>query len=102
LILLSGISNGYYLICIIAVISSVIAGVYYVRLVQIIYFQADYPILIWQKLLRPQGDIRGYPDRRVDFSKSVVAGLTFFLILFLMISPNFLLQITHDATISLY
>lgn len=102
LILLSGISNGYYLICIIAVISSVIAGVYYVRLVQIIYFQADYPILIWQKLLRPQGDILGYPDRRVDFSKSVVAGLTFFLILFLMISPNFLLQITHDATISLY
>nr|AMV74148.1 NADH dehydrogenase subunit 2 [Spongilla lacustris] len=99
LILLSGISNGYYLICIIAVISSVIAGVYYVRLVQIIYFQADYPILIWQKLLRPQVPGR---DRRVDFSKSVVAGLTFFLILFLMISPNFLLQITHDATISLY
>jgi len=97
LILLSGISNGYYLICIIAVISSVIAGVYYVRLVQIIYFQADYPILIWQKLLRPQAALR-----RVDFSKSVVAGLTFFLILFLMISPNFLLQITHDATISLY
>lgn len=46
LILLSGISSGYYLICIVAVISSVIAGVYYVRIVQIIYFQADYPILI--------------------------------------------------------
>ena len=52
----SGISNGCYLMCIIAVISSVIAGAYYVRLVQIIHFQADYPtcILIWQKLLRPQ------------------------------------------------
>lgn len=44
LILLSGVSNGYYLICIVAVISSVIAGVYYVRLVQIIYFQTDGPL----------------------------------------------------------
>ncbi len=31
LILLSGVSNGYYLICTVAVISSVVAGVYYVR-----------------------------------------------------------------------
>jgi len=38
--------NGYYLICGLAVISSVIAGVYYVRLAQIIYFQADYSIFI--------------------------------------------------------
>lgn len=44
LILLSGVANGYYLICIVAVISSVIAGVYYVRLVQIIYFQTDGPL----------------------------------------------------------
>ncbi len=44
LILLSGIYSGYYLICIVAVISSVIAGVYYVRLVQIIYFQTDGPL----------------------------------------------------------
>lgn len=94
LILLSGISSGYYLICIVAVISSVIAGVYYVRIVQIIYFQADYPILIWQKVLKK--------DKSIDLSKSLLIGSTFFVILFLIISPNFLLQITHDATISLY
>lgn len=46
LILLSGISSGYYLICIIAVISSVIAGVYYVRLVQTIYFQTGWDSLV--------------------------------------------------------
>nr|ATI10789.1 NADH dehydrogenase subunit 2 [Plenaster craigi] len=94
LILLSGISSGHYLICIIAVISSVIAGVYYVRVVQIIYFQADYPILIFQRVLKK--------DKNVDLSKSLLIGSTFFVILFLMISPNFLLQITQDATISLY
>ena len=46
LVLLSGVSSGYYVICIIVVISSVIAGVYYVRVVQIIYFQVENSILI--------------------------------------------------------
>lgn len=96
-ILLAGVSSGYYLISIIIVISSVIAGVYYVRLVQIIYFplgSGEYSMLIWQKVLKK--------EKRIDFSKSVLIGFTFFIVLFLIISPNFLLQITHDATISLY
>lgn len=96
-ILLAGVSSGYYLISIMIVISSVIAGVYYVRLVQIIYFpfgSGEYSMLIWQKVLKK--------EKRIDFSKSVLIGLTFYIILFLIISPNFLLQITHDATISLY
>ena len=97
LILLAGMSNGYYLICILIVLSSVIAGVYYVRLVQIIYFplgSTDYSMLIWQKVLKK--------EKRIDLSKSILIGVTFFIILFLIVSPNFLLQITHDATISLY
>lgn len=96
-ILLAGVSSGYYLISIMIVVSSVIAGVYYVRLVQIIYFPwgaEEYSMLNIQKVLKK--------EKRIDFSKSVLIGLTFFIILFLIISPNFLLQITHDATISLY
>ena len=83
-ILLAGVSSGYYLISIMIVISSVIAGVYYVRLVQIIYFpfgSGDYSMLVWQKVLKK--------EKRIDFSKSVLIGLTFFIILFLIISPNF-------------
>jgi len=38
LILLSGMSSGYYLISLMIVVVSVIAGAYYVRVVQIIYF----------------------------------------------------------------
>ena len=94
LILLSGVSSGYYLTCLIIVVSSIIAGVYYVRVVQIIYFQVESSILIWQRIFKR--------ERIIEFSKSLLIGLTFFIILFLMVSPNFLLQIAHDATISLY
>nr|QDH12159.1 NADH dehydrogenase subunit 2 [Halichondria sp. HK-2019] len=97
LILLAGISGGYYLICVLIVLSSVIAGVYYVRLVQIIYFplgSREYSMLVWQKVLKK--------EKRVDLSKSIIIGATFFIILFLIISPSFLLQLTLDATISLY
>ena len=94
LVLLSGVSSGYYLICSIIVVSSIIAGVYYVRVVQIVYFQVESSILIWQRIFKR--------ERKIEFSKSLLIGLTFFIILFLMVCPNFLLQIAHDATISLY
>ena len=94
LVLLSGVSNGYYLICSIIVVSSVIAGVYYVRVVQIIYFQVENSLLIWQRIFKK--------ERAMELSKSLLIGFTFFIILFVMASPNFLLQITRDATISLY
>ena len=94
LVLLSGVSSGYYVISLIVVVSSVIAGVYYVRVVQIIYFQVESSILIWERIFKK--------ERVMELSKSMLIGGTFFIILFLMVSPNFLLQITHDATISLY
>ena len=94
LVLLSGVSSGYYVISLIVVVSSVIAGVYYVRVVQIIYFQVESSILIWERIFKK--------ERVMELSKSMLIGVTFFIILFLMVSPNFLLQITHDATISLY
>lgn len=94
LVLLSGVSSNYYLICSIIVVSSVIAGVYYVRVVQIIYFQVENSVLIWQRIFKK--------ERAMELSKSLLIGFTFFIILFLMVSPDFLLQITHDATISLY
>ena len=99
LILLSGISGGYYLISLIVVICSVIAGVYYVRIVKIINFQTDYSLLIWQKVLNKR-----HPQffDRLDLKKSLLIGGSLFLILFLMISPNLFLQLTYDATISIY
>ena len=96
-VLLAGVSGGYYLIAIMVVISSVIGGVYYVRVVQIIYFPlglGEYGTLIWQKILKKV--------KEIDFCKSLLIGLTFFIVLFIIMSPNILLQMTHDAIISLY
>jgi NADH:ubiquinone oxidoreductase subunit 2 (subunit N) len=93
-ILLSGIYGGYYLFSLVIVISSVIAGVYYVRVVKLLYFQTDYPLLVWQRVLNRESG--------VDFPRSILIGVTLFFILFFIICPNFLLQITHDATICLY
>ena len=87
-------SSGYFIISIIVVLSSVIAGVYYVRVVQIIYFQVENSILIWEGVFKK--------NKGMEFSKSIVIGFSFFIILFLMVCPNFLLQITHDAAMSLY
>nr|YP_004123639.1 NADH dehydrogenase subunit 2 [Oscarella tuberculata]ADO51384.1 NADH dehydrogenase subunit 2 [Oscarella tuberculata]AFX73451.1 NADH dehydrogenase subunit 2 [Oscarella sp. violet]AFX73466.1 NADH dehydrogenase subunit 2 [Oscarella tuberculata] len=94
LVLLCGISSQYYLTSIIAVLCSVIAGVYYVRIVKIIYFQAESSLLIWKDVLT--GDKRG------EFRRSILIGLSLYIILFIMISPNLLLQIAHDATMGLY
>lgn len=61
------------------VIASVIAGVYYVRIVRIIYF-TNYFLLTWQKVLNRLEVIK--------FRKSIPLGAAIFMILFLMVSPN--------------
>lgn len=86
-------SSGYTFICMAVVIASVIAGVYYVRIVQIIYFSTFF-LLTWQKALNRLGLIK--------FRKSMPLGAATFIVLFLMMSPTWVLQMTHDATIGLY
>lgn len=93
LILLSGVSSGYYLICMVIVVASVIGGVYYVRVVQIIYFP-NYFWLIWQKTINR---IEG-----MNIRKSILLGVVFYMILFILVSPNWVLQMTHNATINVY
>ena len=54
LVLLSGVVYQYYLVFLLAVMCSVVAGVYYVRIVKIIYFQASFSLLISSKVLRKE------------------------------------------------
>ena len=72
-------SSGYFLICMAVVMASVIGGVYYVRIVQILYF-TNYFLLTWQKVLNRLDVIK--------FRKSIPLGGAIFIILFLMVSPN--------------
>ena len=98
LLLLSAVSAGYYLISIVAVISSVVAGVYYVRIVKIIYFQTGSSLFIWQSILHRERCF----NRALALRLSTLMGGSFYLIIFLMMCPNLLMQITHEATLSLY
>lgn len=86
-------SSGYILICMVVVIASVIGGVYYVRIVQIMYFSTFF-LLTWQRILNRLGQI--------EFRKSMPLGIGIFLVLFLMMTPAWVLQMAHDATIGLY
>nr|QJS34654.1 NADH dehydrogenase subunit 2 [Stichopathes sp. n. NB-2020] len=94
LVLLSGVVYQYYLVSILAVVCSVIAGVYYVRIVKIIYFQADSSLLIGPKTLQK--------ENRVNLRKSLLIGASLYPIGFTIVSPNFLLQIAHWATMGLF
>nr|WQH63101.1 NADH dehydrogenase subunit 2 [Taxipathes sp.] len=94
LVLLSGVVYQYYLVSILAVICSVVAGVYYVRIVKIIYFQADSSLLIGPKTLQK--------ENRVNLRKSLLIGASLYPIGFTIVSPNLLLQVAHWATMGLF
>ena len=72
-------SSGYFLICMAVVIASVITGVYYVRIVQIIYFTNSF-LGTWSKVI--------HRLEVLPFRKSIPLGAVIFLLMFLMMSPN--------------
>nr|YP_009738011.1 NADH dehydrogenase subunit 2 [Epizoanthus illoricatus]QIB71087.1 NADH dehydrogenase subunit 2 [Epizoanthus illoricatus]WGU19886.1 NADH dehydrogenase subunit 2 [Epizoanthus illoricatus] len=94
LVLLPGVVNQYYLVSVLAVVCSVIAGVYYVRIVKIIYFQADPSLLIGIKTLRG--------ENRINLRKALLIGASLYVIGFTIASPNLLLQLAHWATVGLF
>ena len=64
-----------------------VAGVYYVRIVKVIYFQADSSLLIGPKTLQK--------ENRVNLRKSLLIGASLYPIGFTIVSPNLLLQGAH-------
>lgn len=94
LILLSGVSSGHYLISILIVISSVIGGVYYVRLVVILYFQPDSLSLVLLRLLKK--------EESINLNMSLLIGLTMYIVMFIMVCPNFIMQLSYEGIISLF
>ena len=83
----------HYLVCIIAVTSSVIAAVYYVRVVLVAYAYDGH---------RPAAT-SGYKEgERPTPHQAVIMGLSLYVIMFGLMVPNLMLQIAHDAVIGLY
>ena len=46
LVLLAGLSSGYFQVSLVVVIFSIVAAFYYVRLVQLIYFPIDFSVIL--------------------------------------------------------
>nr|AKF78585.1 NADH dehydrogenase subunit 2 [Pseudocorynactis sp. SIO] len=94
LVLLSGVMYQYYLIFILAVVCSVVAGVYYVRIVKIIYFQASFSLLISSKTLKK--------ENWINLRKALLIGVGLYIIGFTMSFPNLWLQLAHWAVGGLF
>ncbi|YP_008815390.1 NADH dehydrogenase subunit 2 (mitochondrion) [Acropora digitifera] len=94
LVLLSGVVYQYYLVFLLAVMCSVVAGVYYVRIVKIIYFQASFSLLISSKVLRK--------ENWINLRKALLIGAGLYVIGFTMLSPNLWLQLAHWAVGGLF
>lgn len=71
-----------------------IAGVYYVRLVIILYFQPDSLGLVLQRGVKN--------EERMNINVSLLIGVTIYIIMFIMVCPNFIMQLSHDVIISLF
>ena len=101
--LLAGITANHYLVCIIAVTSSVIAAVYYVRVVLVAYaYDGHRAGGLSQRGMAPAATYGYEEGLRPTPDQAVIMGLCLYVIMFGLMVPNLMLQIAHDAVIGLY
>lgn len=84
----------HYLVCILAVTSSVVAAVYYVRIVLVAYAYDGHRAGVLAATKR-------YGERPTPH-QALIMGLCLYVIMFGLMVPNLMLQLAHDAVIGLY
>ena len=94
LVLSASINEDLILICVLGILCAMVAGVYYLRLVKVIYFEQSKSFLIWQRILSPKN--------KVHYSIDIVLGLTSYLLLIILLFPQIVTEITHFGIISLF
>nr|YP_010289346.1 NADH dehydrogenase subunit 2 [Erythropodium caribaeorum]UKP87617.1 NADH dehydrogenase subunit 2 [Erythropodium caribaeorum] len=99
-IILAAVGKGYYLSALIALVCSVIAGVYYLRLVKIMFYQPLYtPLVITNILNSPRGSI---VSGDTGLGKAVLIGVSLYLVLTIIVCPSFFFQLTHLIILDLF
>jgi len=86
-IFFSSINASMYILSIIGILSSVISTFYYIRIIKTMYFEKSYT---WN-FYKPIGQL-----------KSLVLGISLFLIILLFIDPNLLSLLTYKMATSLF
>lgn len=91
-VLLSGLSSGYFQLTLVVVAFSVIAGFYYVRLVQLIYFPIDFGVLLWQRAL--------FQGASASLALALLVSAACYLVVFTLALPGLPLQLGFWATVA--
>nr|QXT43900.1 NADH dehydrogenase subunit 2 [Craspedacusta sowerbii]CUS58530.1 TPA: NADH dehydrogenase subunit 2 [Craspedacusta sowerbii] len=94
LVLWAAFNFKFYLLSLIAIICSMMAGGYYLRIVKMIYFQKRSNALIWESILSP--------TRSISSSSSYLISLGTYGLLFMMLNPTPWVLISHWGTLYLY
>ena len=94
MVLLSGVLSKSFFIFFFAVFCSVIAGVYYVRIVKILFFQKNSFFLIVTKALKK--------EPKLNFKRVFLIGLCVYFIFFLFFSPHFGFFFTSQVVMELF
>nr|BBI37429.1 NADH dehydrogenase subunit 2 [Placozoa sp. H19 HM-2017] len=97
----------YYLVALFAVICTCVSAFYYIRIVSTIYFNFSRPfiktktplsfILTWESILYGRGNKGRAPGASFGGGKSILISIYIYLIIFIMICPQPLLLMSHEA-----
>nr|YP_001994426.1 NADH dehydrogenase subunit 2 [Acanella arbuscula]ABR19864.1 NADH dehydrogenase subunit 2 [Acanella arbuscula] len=93
-IILAAVGQGYYLSALIALACSVIAGVYYLRLVKIMFYQPLSTPLVINKYTKS--------PRETGLGKALLIGGSLYLVLTIIVCPSLFFQLTHLIILDLF
>nr|YP_010323258.1 NADH dehydrogenase subunit 2 [Tenerodus fallax]UKP88393.1 NADH dehydrogenase subunit 2 [Tenerodus fallax] len=93
-VVLAAVGRGYYISAIIALVCSVVAGVYYLRLVQVMFVGPSTMPLVETNILRTQGTARE--------PLSILMGVSLYLVLTIIVCPSLFFQLTHLSIFDLF
>nr|YP_001936205.1 NADH dehydrogenase subunit 2 [Keratoisidinae sp. BAL208-1]ABQ86200.1 NADH dehydrogenase subunit 2 [Keratoisidinae sp. BAL208-1] len=93
-IILAAVGQGYYLSALIALACSVIAGVYYLRLVKIMFYQPLSTPLVITNILNSR--------RETGLGKAILIGVSLYLVLTIIVCPSLFFQLTHLIILDLF
>nr|YP_009421315.1 NADH dehydrogenase subunit 2 [Nemopilema nomurai]ASR75158.1 NADH dehydrogenase subunit 2 [Nemopilema nomurai] len=93
-VIANAINNEFLISSIISIICAMVAGVYYLRLVKISYFQHDRLFLVWKKILlkEPQN----------SYFYGITLGMIIYIILFFLVSPQIIQEIVHFGLLEIF
>lgn len=99
-VILAAVGQGYYLSALLALVCSVIAGVYYIRLVKIMFYQPlSTPLVITNILNSPCGNVT---PEETSLGKAILMGASLYLVLTIIICPSLFFQLVHLIILDLF